>query len=97
MTALRPILVFYLSTLLLSCGRPAKTVSAGQPATPDIFAAAAPHSRDANDAGRFLAGLPGAEGSPFVEMEKQEAWKVHRRELDRAWQAIESKSLPAMQ
>ncbi|SPF38514.1 conserved exported hypothetical protein [Candidatus Sulfopaludibacter sp. SbA4] len=97
MTPFRPMLVLCLSTLLLSCSRPAKTVAASQPAPPDIFAEAAPHSREANDAGRFLAGLPGAEGSPFADLETQEAWKVHRRELDRAWSGIETKSLPAMQ
>jgi len=89
-------LVLGLSTLLLSCSRPARNVTASQPTPPDVFAEAAPLSRDANGVGRFLAGLPGTEGSPFAEFEKQEAWKAHRRELDRAWKGIESKSLPSM-
>ncbi len=88
-------LVLCLSTLLLSCSRHPKIVAAS-PAAADIFAEPAPHSREANDVARFLAGLPGAEGSPFAELEKQEAWKLHRRELDRAWGAIELKSLPSM-
>jgi hypothetical protein len=29
-------------------------------------------------------------------LETQEAWKVHRRELDRAWSGIETKTLPSM-
>ncbi|HEY2014692.1 MAG TPA: hypothetical protein VGH38_14380, partial [Bryobacteraceae bacterium] len=65
------------------------------PANP--FTEAAPQGRDANDVARFMAGLPGTEGSPFAELEKSEAWKVHRRELDLAWKTIETKSLPSMQ
>ncbi len=45
---------------------------------------------------RFLAGLSGTEGSPFLELEKTEAWKVHRSELDHAWDAIEKSTMPAM-
>ena len=45
---------------------------------------------------RFLAGLPGTEGSPFGELEKTDAWKLHRSELDHASEAIEKANLPAM-
>jgi len=96
-TVSRPLLVVCLSTSLLSCSHPTQTVAAPPAAPPDVFADSAPHSREANDAGRFLAGLPGTEGSAFTELEKQEAWSVHRRELDKAWSGIESKTLPAMQ
>jgi len=43
-----------------------------------------------------LAGLPGTEGSPFHELEETDAWKLHRRELDHAWDAIEKSTMPAM-
>ena len=43
-----------------------------------------------------MAGLPGTEGSPFHELEETDAWKLHRRELDHAWDAIEKSTMPAM-
>jgi hypothetical protein len=45
-------------------------------ATPDRFG---------NDAARFLAGLPGAEGSPFKELESDPAWQTHKEKLDAAF------------
>jgi len=80
--------------MLLSCQRPSQ--SASKPAAADPFAEPVPHSREADDAGRFLAGMPGTEGSPFRDLEEQPAWKLHRRELDRAWAGIEEQTLPAM-
>jgi len=62
----------------------------------DRFSEPAPRTREADDAARFLAGLPGTAGSPFADLEKQEAWKLHRRELDREWSRIEAKTFPAM-
>jgi hypothetical protein len=55
-----------------------------------------PRSREADDLGRFLAGLPAKPGSPFADLEKQEAWLTHRKELDRAWGRIESETFSAM-
>ncbi|MDR3701168.1 MAG: hypothetical protein P4L56_16090 [Candidatus Sulfopaludibacter sp.] len=69
--------------------------SAGE-TTHDRYSDPTPRSRDANDVARFLAGLPGTEGSPFVELEKTEAWKLHRGELDHAWDVIEKSTMPAM-
>jgi hypothetical protein len=40
---------------------------------------------DINDAARFLAGLPGLEGSPFLELEKEEAWKSHATRIGEIW------------
>jgi hypothetical protein len=91
----RPVLSFCLAALLLGCQRP--SASAPQPAAAvDPFAEPVPHSRDADDAGRFLAGMPGAEGSPFRELEDRSAWKFHRRQLDTAWAGIEEQTIPAM-
>ncbi len=92
---LRSVPGLILAGLLLACSRPTSTVAQSpQPEapTPDSV----PHSREANDAGRFLAGLPGTPGSPFAELEKEPAWIVHRREMDKAWSAIETKTLPGM-
>jgi len=41
--------------------------------------------RFANDAARFLAGLPGTEGSPYKDLEADPAWQAHREKLDAAF------------
>ena len=92
----RPILSFSLAVLLLSCQRPSRSAPQSATSTGDPFAELVPHSREADDAGRFLAGLPGTEGSPFLELEKTAAWKLHRRELDKAWAGFEAETIPAM-
>jgi hypothetical protein len=86
----------FLAVLLVSCGRPAAQVVTAVSTRPDPFSAPVPQSREADDAGRFMAGLPGKPGSAFAELEEQEAWKVHRRELDRAWKGMEGEMLPGM-
>lgn len=83
-----------LALLLLSCSHSSPTVAQTAPAEPPPEPV--PHTREANDVGRFLAGLPGTPDSPFSELEKQPAWIVHRRELDKAWSSIEAKTLPSM-
>ncbi len=71
--------------------------AAPQPtATQEQPASAVPRARDADDAGRFLAGLPGREGSAFAAYEKTDAWKLHRAELDKAWSNMEATTIPAM-
>src|SRR5579884_1782961 len=69
--------------------RVAQTAMAAQAETgapPDIV----PARRDADDAARFIAGLPGTPGSPFAELEQTDAWKEHRRLLDQAWQRADA-------
>jgi hypothetical protein len=67
-----------------SCGRPAPPAkSAAAEAAP----APIPHSREADDVARFLAGMPGTPGSPFAELEDTAAWKQHRKILDAAWKS----------
>jgi hypothetical protein len=83
-----------LVSLFLSCSPPA-----GAPA-PDLSVAPSsdpiPHTRDADDVGRFLAGLPARTGSPFAALDEQPAWLLHRRELDLAWNRIESETIAGM-
>jgi hypothetical protein len=55
-----------------------------------------PGDRAADDVGRFLAGLPGKDGSPFKNLEDQEAWQAHRRESDPLWERVEQQWFPAM-
>lgn len=38
-----------------------------------------------NAAARFLAGLPGLPDSPFLELEKEEAWKAHAVSIGAIW------------
>lgn len=52
---------------------------------------AVPASRDADDVGRFLAGLPGTQGSPFANLETSDAWIEHRRLLDEAWRRADTR------
>jgi hypothetical protein len=40
--------------------------------------------------------MPGSPGTPFAELEKQEAWQEHRREMDRSWQRLAGEVFPAM-
>ena len=63
---------------------------------PAVAASSVPHSREANDVARFLSGLPGAEGSPFVALEESETWKEHRRQLDAAWAGASAELLPGL-
>ncbi len=86
-----------LAFLLLGCGHAAKTATAPDEAkTAGPFPAPAPLERDANDAARFIAGLPGNPGSPFAALEKQDAWQEHRAELDSMWSKTENQGLAAM-
>lgn len=55
-----------------------------------------PARRDADDVGRFLAGLPGRAGSPFLKLEQEAAWQAHRAELGKRWRRIEAGALPAL-
>lgn len=54
------------------------------------------NTRDADDIGRFLAGLPGKEGSPYREYENSPAWMIHARRLDDLWSSFEKIRLPRM-
>ena len=83
-----------LALVLLSCSRPATVAQTAPPAEPSPEPI--PHSREANDVARFLAGLPGAPDSPFLELEKDPAWIEHQKELDKAWTGIQTRTLPSM-
>ncbi len=79
-------LTFLLAMLLGGCGRSSQVAAEpGIPAQPDDV----PHLRDADDVGRFIAGMPGTAGSAFETLEATEAWQEHRRLLDDAWRKAE--------
>lgn len=83
---MRPALL--LALILTGCGRTEKTrepVSQPEAANPTI-----PRVREADDAARFLAGLPGTPGSPFLKLEADPAWQTHRASLDAAWKKADA-------
>jgi hypothetical protein len=69
------------------CGHPAWSAP---DRVPEATSKGVPHSRDGDDVGRFIAGLPGTAGSPFAELEATAAWKEHRRRLDEVWHKAET-------
>jgi hypothetical protein len=97
-SVLQRTVISLLAALALSCGHSSKSdpVAVQAAAEPTPFPDPAPKSREADDAARFLAGLPGKPGSAFADLEKEEAWQIHRAELDKMWGKTESQSLTAM-
>lgn len=53
-------------------------------------------SRDADDAARFLAGLPGRGTSPFKLLESERAWREHSRRLDAMFADFRDRRAPQM-
>jgi hypothetical protein len=88
------VLTLSATAVLLSCGRPSRSVQQASP-TPKL-SEPAPRSRAADDVGRFLSGLPANNRSSLKPLESQEAWSVHRQELSSIWSAVENKWIPAM-
>ena len=87
--------MLFLAALLVSCGRPSEKSQGNAPAR-QRPASLVPPTRDADDVGRFLAGLPGKDGSPFKDLESQEAWKTHRRDSDLLWARVQEQWYPPM-
>ena len=76
------------------CSTPRQVAAESMPKDQEKHAVAP--SRDANDTARFLAGLPGTDGSPYAALEETEAWKQHRQELDAMWKEAEGQFLPGL-
>jgi hypothetical protein len=84
--------ILFLAVLFSGCSAPRPVAAESSPKEKDNVS----HSREANDAARFLAGLPGTPGSPYAEFEKTEAWKEHSRQLDAMWNEAEGQLLPGL-
>lgn len=86
--------IFSLAVLFSGCSSPRKVAAESLPKEhqPDLV----PHSREANDVARFLAGMPGTPGSPYAALEESDVWKEHRRVVDAAWQQAEREQLPGL-
>lgn len=70
---------------------PASTAVAHSAATAAAHERGAPAEREADDAARFLAGMPGREGSPYKSLESQQAWIEHAKQMDAAWDRFETR------
>ena len=86
------------SLLLAGCQRSAPVGGRGAPSanrTPGGDQAepvdTVPHGREADDTARFLAGLPGTEGSSYSAWESSKAWQQHRQLLDALWARADDK------
>jgi hypothetical protein len=91
---LRPIfLLSFLPIVLAGCGR---VSSASAEAKPAGQSDPVTRSRAADDTARFLAGMPGNPGSPFLSLENDDAWKEHRELVDAAWHKADSDLLQGL-
>lgn len=81
---------------LLSC-RAHPELGRGGEGGPEWLPGPAVRSREAEDAGRFLAGINARTGSPFQKFEPQESWALHRRASETVWARVQSQWLPPMQ
>jgi len=70
---------------VLISGGAATSVAAPPPASTSPFSDQVPHSREADDVARFLAGLPSRPGSPFASQEDDPIWKEHKTRIDDMW------------
>jgi hypothetical protein len=86
--------VMLFAALLWGCSRPPPVTTNSRPA---LSLDNIPHSRDADDVARFIAGLPGVPGAPFVDLETSAAWKEHRRLVDQAWSHAEAELIGGLQ
>jgi hypothetical protein len=66
------------------CSQPAPVATA-KPQEQPAFGPKLPPRRDADDTARFLAGLPGKPGSPFLELESSDVWVAHAKRFDEAF------------
>ncbi|MBS1853728.1 MAG: hypothetical protein JST11_00065 [Acidobacteria bacterium] len=71
-----------------ACDRPAP--QAAQAKSEAAVVDNVPQQRDADDTARFLAGMPGKPGSPFLELESTPVWQEHRQIMDKAWAGTDS-------
>jgi hypothetical protein len=84
-----------LPVLFLGCQKASETPGV---ATVRAEALAAPKWDDAvtpdrvvDDTARFLAGMPGTEGSPFANMQSDTVWQEHKQAMDAAWARADEK------
>jgi hypothetical protein len=72
--------------------QPGATPSATSSPTPDTLRAAG-LSSPANDAARYLAGLPVAPGSPLTSLTQDPRWIAHAKAMNQAFSQLEQRQL----
>ncbi|MCS7026749.1 MAG: hypothetical protein NZV14_18270 [Bryobacteraceae bacterium] len=86
------LLVFAFALLFTACApRPAPSEANPKPA---ITVAQRP---EADDVGRYLAGLPVREDSAFRELVSVPAWQDHKREFDALWRKFDRERRPKLE
>lgn len=93
-------LAFVSSGFLSSCGSSKNTTATAKQAKDQgsqqqSFAVS--KSREADDFGRFLAGLPGKPGSPYLKFEEDPAWIAHREAFESDWAKFDRNRVPVLQ
>lgn len=78
--------------LLCSCTLPAALHAQSGPTAWEAI----PHSREADDLARYVAGIPGRPGSPYTELEADPAWTDHREAMNAAWATAEKERLAGL-
>jgi hypothetical protein len=92
----RKCILLALPVLLLGCQKSqpapevAKAAAVVEPAVP-TWSDAVPHQREIDDTARYLAGMQGNPGSPFISLEADKAWQEHRQLMDAAWARADEK------
>ena len=81
---------------LVSCGASQKAASSDEKEKAAAPKPTLPPDRRADDVGRFIAGLPGREGSPFKSLEADPSWAAHAAAVDADWKKLEETRITAM-
>jgi len=89
------ILITIVAAVLCGCGHPSQPARQ-QTAASQTLLGPPPHQRVTDDTARFLAGLPGAPGSPFSELEATDEWRQYRRVMDAAWLKADSEIIQGL-
>ena len=74
----------------------AQIAAAAAVAAEASFTLPIPPDRGLDDLARFMAGMPGPEGSRFKAAEREPAWKLHAAQSDLGWKRFLSDRQPLM-
>ncbi len=96
---LAPIVVLFSAGLLVSCAGNKATEKAESRSSPsaDGTRLLLVNTREGDDVGRFLAGLPGKQGSPYLPSETTAAWTAHAKRFNALWDTFEKTRLLQLQ
>ena len=81
---------------LVSCGTSQKSAADEKDKKVEAPKPTLKPDRRADDVGRFIAGLPGREGSAFKSLEAEPGWVAHAAGVDADWKKLEETRVNAM-